>query len=463
MENEKNDFFDISSSVLNFSTSHFNNLNNGIVSTKWQLDELKEIDELGVGTINALQEFEQRFYPGIINSNGGNYYGFVTGGSTVAAQMGDWLSTTFDQVVTHIEESSAVNIELEALQMIKTMLGLDTDFTGSFVTGATMANFSSLAQAREWAGLKLGKEFSEEGISDISRIKILASNPHSSIIKCLSMLGIGRKNWIEIPKVENREVIDVPALEQELSKYDKDPCIVITGAGYVNSGDFDNLKEIGKLKQDYHFWFHVDAAFGAYVALSDNLSHLTEGINLADSITIDNHKWLNVPYDSAIQLTRHQGIQLKVFKNAGAAYLGNDYENLNFVHLTPENSRRLRAIPTWFTLKAYGKSGYKQIVEKNLEHAKLLARLIEESKDFELVFPTYSNIVCFTLKDHHEVHLINQILHLLQKNGQGSFTPTSIDGRPAFRAAFCNWMTESEHVSRAWNNLLEATKDVLKT
>lgn len=461
MSEDSNQYASIVNTISQAAIDHFLAVAQRPTGVVWPSASPSGLPYDGQGTLPTWKEFEERFYPGMVASNGPNYYGFVTGGATVAAQMGDWLTTAFDQVVGPIHESSAVTVELETLHMLKELLRLDTSFQGSFVTGATMANFVNLAIARQWAGQQLGVNVAEEGLSSVADINIIASNPHSSIVKCLSLLGFGRKNRIAVATLKGREVIDPQALEAVLEQYGHQPCILLAGSGYVNSGDFDDLQALAQLKNRYNFWLHVDAAFGAYAALSDPHRHLLEGINAADSVTIDNHKWLNVPYDSAIQLSKHIDLQVEVFKNQGAAYLGNDFDNLNFIHLTPENSRRFRALPAWFTLKAYGRQGHREIITRNLDNAQALGAWVTASPDFTLVYPVYSNIVCFTLARESDQEKIPIILQEMTRQGATAFTPTQVGNTTAFRAAFCNWRTERKHVESAWNKLNEVYRDVV--
>jgi glutamate/tyrosine decarboxylase-like PLP-dependent enzyme len=228
-------------------------------------------------------------------------------------------------------------------------------------------------------------------------MNVLTATPHSSIQKTLSMMGMGRESLHKVPTLPNRESIDPDALESKLKEI-KTPCIVSASAGTVNTGDFDDLAALGLLKRKYSFWLHVDGAFGAFAGATTTHRNLIKGIELADSITTDGHKWLNVPYDCGVQFTRHNDLQVKIFQN-WAAYLTSDVDRAsNLINLTPENSRRFRGLPVWVSLIAYGRQGIRDIVERNCKLAKELSNRIEKHEAFELMADTRLNIVSFTLK-----------------------------------------------------------------
>ena len=403
------------------------------------------LPEQGMGAHGVLDYFSKHYAKQMANSAGPRYFGFVTGGSTPASVAGDWLVSVYDQVMSGSSDSVAHAIERQTIHFLLTLFGLDNTFTGTFVTGATMSNFVSLATARQWVGEQHGVNFSEVGLSQNIPVRVLSASPHSSILKSLSMLGLGRKAWVKIETIANREAIDVARLEEYL-KNNPEPVIVVANAGTVNTVDFDDLKAIAALKKKYKFWIHVDAAFGGFAATSPTYSHLVEGINSADTVTIDAHKWLNVPYDAAMQFTRHKNLQIKVFQN-NAAYLGDPEAMPDSMHITPENSRRFRALPAWFSLMAYGKEGYKDIIERNCEAAIYLGECIAQSNEFRLLAPVRMNVVCFTFqKDNITLDEIRSFLNDIRDDGQVFFTPTLYMGTPAIRAAISNWQTTIKDV-----------------
>ncbi|MDX1523040.1 MAG: pyridoxal-dependent decarboxylase, partial [Anaerolineae bacterium] len=185
-----------------------------------------DLPETGVGAGQALAVFKERFGASITGSAGPRYFGFVTGGATPASVMGDWLTSVFDQNAVDFD-SSATYVEMEALHFLRQLFGLPPSFSGTFVTGATVSNFVSLAIARQWVARQQGLDVALDGLYAVPPIKILSGAPHASIYKALSMLGLG-KNALEPVAVQpEREAVDVEALRQRLVALDGEPCIVV--------------------------------------------------------------------------------------------------------------------------------------------------------------------------------------------------------------------------------------------
>ncbi len=455
MEEDFADMQNLLNEVVRECMRFYQNLNQRSAAIQPKAMSMKELPQQGMGALSTLETFQNIYAQHLSGSAGSRYLGFVTGGSTPASVIGDWLVSVYDQNVMGTEDSVAGFIELETIEMLKGLFQLSSEFSGTFVSGATMANFVGLALGRQWVAHQLGINVSQKGLYALPTIHVAGGALHSSIHKALSMLGMGKESVHLIPCLPERESIDIEMLKEFLEEHKGEPCIVIANAGTVNTVDFDDIAAISKLKNDYSFWLHVDAAFGGFAACSPSYHHLVQGWEQADSITIDAHKWLNVPYDSAMQFTRHKHLQVEVFQN-NAAYLGSSIENPEFVHLTPENSRRFRALPAWFTLKAYGQAGYQEVVERNIETARLLASKLANSKFFRLVAPTRLNVVCFTLvTDELTSEIIKKFLEILKQDGRIFLTPTIYQGTPAIRAAFSNWRTQPIDVEIIWNALCE--------
>lgn len=419
------------------------------------------LPETGAGAAAALRELIVRYAPWMSGSSGPRYFGFVTGGATPAALVGDWLTAAYDQNLSDAGESAARQIALDALGMVRGLLGLSDDFEGAFVTGATASATAALATAREWVGRRRGVEVTSEGVHALGPVAVLSGTAHSSIPKALSVVGLGRSALRAVPTLPNREAVDVEALAAALATVEAEgfgPAIVVANAGTVNTCDFDDLRAIAALRERHEFWLHVDGAFGAVAAASPRYRPLLDGLGEADSVTVDAHKWLSVPYESGVVLTRHLALQGAVFQSAGA-YLPAEVRADTFLHLTPENSQRLRALPTWMTLAAYGRSGYAEIVERCCDHAAWLGEQIEASDDFELLAPVRLNGVCFTLAGSPDAGAVAAFLARLRDDGTAFLTPTTYAGTPGARVSITNWRTERGDVERTWTAMLHAATE----
>lgn len=417
-----------------------------------------ELPRKGMGAMNTLLQFRERFGQHLAGNSGARNWGFVTGGATLPAIAGDWLTAVFDMNAAD-KDTAPLQIETETIAMLRQLFGLPDAFSGCFVTGATMSNFAGLAIGRQWMGKQLGVDVAQEGMAALANAKIVSCAPHSSIVKSLAMLGFGRNALLKLSSLPERESINIEVLRDYLEAHKGEPLIVVANAGTVNTVDFDDLEAIASLKKEYDFWLHVDAAFGAFAACVPEYRHLLNGWEAADSITIDAHKWLNVPYDAAMIFTRHQDLQLDTFKNVGAAYLGDPVQNFKYSNYTPENSRRLRALPAWYSLVAYGADGYAGIVNNNIQLARQLGDLISENEDFRLLAPVRLCVVCFTLNvaDEEKQAAVDALLKALDDSGKVMLTPTVYQGVPGIRAALVNWRTTENDLAIVWEEIKRQT------
>lgn len=266
------------------------------------------------------------------------------------------------------------------------------------------------------------------------------------------MLGLGRSSLHAPPLLPGREAIGIAVLEAALKGQGEAPVIVVASAGTVNTVDFDDLAALAELKQTYRFWLHVDAAFGGIVAASPARRGLLEGISAADSVTVDAHKWLNVPYDCAIAFTRHLSLQIEVFGNHSPYLSQPAVIPNNYLHMAPENSRRFRALPLWITLVAYGAAGYAEIVERNCDCAAHLGRLIESEPRLRLAAAVRLNVVSFSLAVGDDAAIV-KLQAALHASGVAYLSLSRLNEKAILRAALCNWRTTTEDVDRLFETI----------
>lgn len=447
---------------------------------------LDQLPDQGLGLDTTVEHLFHEIIPAFnASSLSSNYYGFVTGGVTPAALLADNIVSVFDQnVQVHMEEHSvATDVEHKALGLLVDLLKLKRSdwHNGTFTTGATASNILGLACGREYilrqAAVRRGCSISSVGehgfyeamqAAGIKKIKVLSTMPHSSVGKAAGILGIGRSNVKSIcTSATNSLEIDMQLLEKELSMQDE-VSIVCISCGEVNTGHFatdgaSQMREVRRLCDEYDAWIHVDGAFGIFArileASQDEYAAITrgcEGVELADSITADGHKFLNVPYDCGIFLCRHSSDSLAehVFRNANAAYLsagpaaGGVLQVPSPLNIGLENSRRLRALPVYTSLIAYGKNGFQKILETHIRLARMIAGWLYDhpaytplplaTSEDDLCAKTFM-IVLFRANDE----LLNkELAKRINATSRMFVSGTSWEGKPACRIAISNWRAD---------------------
>jgi glutamate/tyrosine decarboxylase-like PLP-dependent enzyme len=240
--------------------------------------------------------------------------------------------------------------------------------------------------------------------------------------------------------------LDLEALERELNALEGAPAIVIANAGEVNAGDFDPIGAIAEVAARHGAWLHVDGAFGLFARITPRAARLVEGVERADSVTCDGHKWLNVPHDCGFAFVRDPKLLANVFGEAAAYLPGLDDPRPTIAYSTPEGSRRARSLAVWATLRAYGRRGYREMIERHLDLAQHLARRVDEAPDLERLAEVPLNIVCFRfrpadLPDEELDELNAQLGESVLADGRVYVGTTRYEGRVAFRPAIVNWRT----------------------
>jgi glutamate/tyrosine decarboxylase-like PLP-dependent enzyme len=408
------------------------------------------LPEVGAGAAATLAELA-RGLDAATASPGPRFFHFVTGGVTPAALGADWLATALDQnAFSWVGSPLGTRLETVAVDWLKQLFELPAAWGGALTTGATGANLMGLAAARQWWGERHGRDIGADGMAGLPPVPVLSSGfVHPSALKALAQLGIGRATV----RTFSRDAVgrlDLPALERALRGLGGAPAIVIGNAGEVNAGEFDELEPLADLAAECGAWLHVDGAFGLFARLSPRSAHLAAGVECADSVIADGHKWLNVPYDCGFAFVRDPGLLARVFSLA-AAYLPDEEPEPTYGYLTPESSQRARSLAVWAALRAWGRSGYREMVERHLDLAQHLARVVDEAPDLERLADVPLNIVCFRFRPEgvpeEELDALNGRLgEDVLADGRVSVGTTSFGGTVAFRPAIVNWRTRGSDV-----------------
>jgi glutamate/tyrosine decarboxylase-like PLP-dependent enzyme len=396
----------------------------------------------GSGTLAAVRQLLEQGTHAHVRSGGPRFFHWVVGGSTPAALAADWFAVLIDQNAGGWDMSPlATQLEELSLAWLQDLFGLPREWGGVLTTGATTANFAALAAARQWWGEQQGVDVATDGLAGIPAMPVLTSGfVHASSLKALAMLGVGRKN-VTYCTADETGRLDLERLERELKRLEGAPAVVIATAGEVNAGHFDPIADIGRLTRAHNAWLHVDGAFGLFARTSPRTAPLAEGVERADSVISDGHKWLNVPHDCGFAFVRDPMLLTKVF-SASASYLADEV----YAFRGPDLSRRARSLAVWATLAAYGRNGHRAIVERCLDNAAHVARCIDEADDLELLAPAPLNVVCFRYRPpgvpEAELDELNlRIGRAVLRDGRVYVGTTRWAGAVGFRPAFVNWQT----------------------
>ncbi len=403
----------------------------------------RALPEEGDGTLPAVRQLLDRGTEAHVRSSGPRFFHWVVGGSTPAALAADWFASLIDQNAGAWDSSPlAIQLETLSLAWLQELFGLPASWGGVLTTGATMANFTALGAARQWWGEQHSVDVAAKGLAGLPPVPVLTSGfLHVTSLKALAMLGIGREQ-VTYCRADESGRLDLGGLDRELKRLAGEPAIVIANAGEVNAGHFDPIAEMSDLAHEHGAWLHVDGAFGLFARVSPRTAALAAGIERADSVISDGHKWLNIPFDCGFAFVRDPALLTAVF-SATATYLPQEEV---FAFRGPELSRRARSLAVWATLAAYGRSGHRAIVERCLDVAAHVAREVEAADDLELLAPAPLNIVCFRYRprgvSEDALDALNlEIGQRVLTDGRVYVGTTRWCGRIGFRPAFVNWRT----------------------
>ncbi len=408
-----------------------------------------ELQDHPVSSERVLEELDTIGSPATVTSTGGRYFGFVIGGSLPVAVGANLMAGIWDQNAG-LEVSSPISSYLENISRgwLNSLLHLPPETEAGFVTGATMANFTALASARHSLLARQGWNVEEDGLFGAPPINvIIGEEAHVSLLKALSLLGLGMKRVIRVP-CDNQG-----RMRANLIPHFQGPTIVCIQAGNVNTGAFDPADEICRIAHDKNAWVHVDGAFGLWANATGERRHLTRGVENADSWATDAHKWLNIPYDSGIAFVK-DAKALTAAMSQNASYLVQTGNRIPFVYV-PEMSRRARGVEVWAALRMLGKKGLADMINRNCDLAAVFAEKLR-SAGFKILNDVVLNQVLVSFGD---TEITNRVIKRIQEEGTCWCGGTTWQNQTAMRISVSSWKTTREDIDKSAGAIIKIAKE----
>jgi glutamate/tyrosine decarboxylase-like PLP-dependent enzyme len=389
---------------------------------------------------------------GAIACAGPRYFGFVIGGSYPVALAADWLTSAWDQNPGIYATSPLVSvIEDVARQWLLDLFDLPRESGLGFVTGCQMANFTCLAAARHGVLRRVGWDVEADGLMGAPRINLVTSaESHITIDVAMRYLGFGTRPLLRV-ETDGQGRMRADRLRRLLENL-SGPTIICAQAGNVNTGAFDPLREIAEIAHEHGAWLHVDGAFGLWARASRELRLLADGIELADSWATDAHKWLNVPYDNGVAIVRHAEDQRAAMTSTAAYLVQTAGIERDAVDWVPEFSRRARGITVYATLRALGRVGVEDLLDRCCARARQMADALRRGPGVEVLNDVVLNQVLVRFGDDDE--LTRRVIAGVQQDGTCWLGGTTWQDKAAMRISVSNWSTTEEDAARSADAIL---------
>ena len=398
-----------------------------------------------------------------------NYFGLMNPTPTYMAVLAEALVAALNpQLATMARSQLASKIEQESVRWIGERVGWNQSFGGTFTSGGNEANFSALA-------LALTSKFPNvmnDGVQSIRGVPVMyaSDEAHHSLDKSAGLLGLGRKAVRRIPIT--------PCIQMDLDRLDTAiradvsggelPFCVVATAGTTNSGAIDDLPVVAEICRRHKLWLHVDGAYGAAAIFSNQHRDLVRGIELADSITVDPHKWLAMPFAAGVVLTSHPELLKQAF-GVTTPYMPKVNTPLppdNFA-ISTQWTRRMNSLKFWLTLRVHGRQAYEDHIDRQIRLAHWFADQIRKSERFELIsqpmLPIFNLRVKDSPEDEESTRLLQSIVEEVTRDGHQWISTTRVNGRTVIRVMIISYLTEQSHLEELLERLHRAAANVRMT
>ena len=416
-----------------------------------------KLPEAGEDPERVVQRFVNMAEAGLMTTAGPRYFGLVIGGALPAALAADWLTSTWDQnAFSYGTSPTASAVEEVCRRWLAQLLGLSPEVSMGIVTGSTMANFTGLAAARHAVLTRAGWNVEERGLFGAPPITVVASDEsHATLFAALQMLGLGRSRVTRIA-TDDQGRMHADELVKTLASA-SGPLIVCAQAGNVNTGAFDPLPEIAARVHEREGWLHVDGAFGAWAAASQSHRHLTAGMDQADSLSVDGHKWLNVPYDCGFVFTKHPDAHGAAMTLDASYYPPAVGDARNNGHFVPESSRRARGFTVYAAIRSLGRRGIEEMVDRCCALARRMAERLAKDPRVHVLNDVAINqvLVRFEPDDGGSAdRFTSEIIGRVQEDGTCWLGGATWHGMQVMRISVSNWSTTEEDIDRSADAIL---------
>lgn len=404
------------------------------------------VPEYGQDTDAVIDALARGADPGLVAGAGPRHFGFVIGGTLPAALAADWLVSTWDQCAAfHVLSPAGAAVEEIAAEWLLDLLGLPAGSSVGFVTGGQGANTTCLAAARHAVFAQAGWDVERDGLIGAPPVRVLCGEQaHATVHTALRLLGLGAASAHRIP-ADDQGRIDPAALDAALAD-GSGPAIVCAQAGNVATGAFDPFDTVADVCAARGAWLHVDGAFGLWAAAAPATRALTHGVHRADSWAVDAHKWLNVPYDCAAAIVRDSDAHLAAMSLAGP-YLVTDPGQRDNTNYVPESSRRARSVPVYAAIRALGRAGIAEMIERNCAQARRMAERLAAIPGAAVLNDVVLNQVLVRLPGGDDAN--RAAVAAVQRDGTCWLGGTTWRDEYVLRVSVSNWATTDTDIDRS--------------